>query len=189
MPSLDLYKRMLGGPQTVGEAHKLESDKVMEATWNNDIDTRIAYFYNQENDSEFYTRTNLHPEKSEGKIPVKIKFFEMEYNSLSKDEIPYHILFKPSFEYEKVIPYYDEEFAEPLGSLFPVGLYVDIPDSKKRYNRWLVVGQYRHYSNQFPSYLVLPCDHLLQWVFQGKKYESWCVLRSQNSYNNGVWVD
>jgi hypothetical protein len=85
MPSLDLYKKMLGSPKTIGEAHKIESDKVMEATWNNDIDSKIAYFYDQERDGEFYSRNNLHPEKVETKIPVEVKFFEMEYNSLSKE--------------------------------------------------------------------------------------------------------
>ena len=189
MPSFDTYKKQLGSPKTIGEAHKLESDKVMEWTWNNDIDAKTAYFYDQARDDEFRTRSNLHPEKSRSKIPIEIKFFEMEYNSLSKDEVAYHIMFKPSFIYQEQVPYYDEEFADPLGAVWPIGMYCDIEDSRGQYNRWLVVGQYRHYSNQFPSYLVLPCDHLLQWVFRGKKYESWCVLRSQSSYNSGIWQD
>ena len=66
---------------------------------------------------------------------------------------------------------------------------MDIADSRGDYQRWLIVGQYREHANQFPSYLVLPCDHKLQWVYQGKKYESWCVLRSQSSYNSGLWTD
>lgn len=188
MPSLDLYKKVLGNPRSNGDVHIIESNNVMEATWDNDTAAKIAYFYTQDRDEEFGLRNKLHPEKTH-KIPIPVKFFEMEYNSLSKDEVAYHIMFKPSFEYEKIVPYYDEEFAEPLGAIFPIGLYCDLPDSKGRYNRWLVVGQYRHYGNQFPSYLVLPTDHLLQWVHQGKKYESWCVLRSQSSYNSGIWLD
>jgi hypothetical protein len=182
MPSLDLYKKMLGSPKTIGEAHKFESDKIMEWTWNNDTDSKIGYFYTQDRDEEFRNRSTLHPERTH-KIPIEIKFFEMEYNSLSKDEVAFHIMFKPSFDYKNVVPYYDEEFLRPLGSSFPIGLYCDISDSNGNYNRWLVVGQYRQYANQFPTYLVLPCDHLLQWIYQGKKYESWCVLRSQSSYN------
>lgn len=188
MPSLDLYKKILGSPKTIGEAHKQESDNIMEWTWNNDIDAKIAYFYTQDRDEEFGLRTELHPERTR-KIPVEVKFFEMEYNSLSKDEVAYHLLFKPSFDYHKSIPYYDDEFKNPLGGNFPIGLYCDLPDNTGKYNRWLVVAQYRQYSNQFPSYLVLPCDHKLQWVYKGKKYESWCVLRSQNSYNSGLWTD
>lgn len=188
MPSLDLYKKMLGSPKTIGEAHKIESDKVMEQTWYNDIDARTAYFYTQDRDEEFGVRTDLHPERTH-KIPIEVKLFEMEYNSLSKDEVAYHMMFKPSFDYRNVVRYYDSEFKIPLNASFPIGLYCDAPDSFGKFNRWLVVGQYREYSNQFPTYLVLPCDHKLQWVYKGKKYESWCVLRSQSSYNSGIWTD
>ena len=188
MPSLDLYRKVLGNPRTIGEVHKIESDKIMEYTWNNDIDSKIAYFYTQDRDEEFNVRSDLHPDRTH-KIPIEIKFFEMEYNSLSKDEVAYHIMFKPSFNYKDVVHYYDEEFKNNLNASFPIGLYCDIPDSFGKYNRWLVVGQYREYSNQFPTWLVLPCDHKLQWIYRGKKLESWCVLRSQSSYNAGLWTD
>lgn len=189
MPSFDLYKKLNGGFNTIGEAVKAQSDAVMEATWDNDMDSKIAYFYSQEYDDEFETRDDLHPEKSLSKIPVEVKLFEMEYNSLSKDEVAWHLLFKPSFDYRKVISYYDKDFATPLNSIFPCGMYLDYPDSKGIYHRWLVVGQYRYHGNQFPTFLVLPADHKLQWIKDRKKHESWCVLRSQSSYNSGTWTD
>ena len=89
MPSFELYKK-LNGASNVGQAVKAQSDAVMEATWNNDMDSKIAYFYSQEHDDEFETRDDLHPEKSLSKIPVEVKLFEMEYNSLSKDEVAWH---------------------------------------------------------------------------------------------------
>lgn len=187
MPGLDFYRRNITKPITIGQVHKIESDRIMEATWNNDITSRIGYLYDQEHDDEFETFYNLNPQHSKTKIPVEIKFYEMEYNSLAKDEVSQHIMFKPS--YEPNVPYYDEKFAEPLKAEFPIGLYCDIEDSRGTYQRWLIVGQYREHGNQFPSYLVLPCNHKLQWVYNGYKYESWCVLRSQNSYNAGVWSD
>ena len=187
MPSLSMQKRLndLKG-KTLGQVHKYESDRIMEATWYNDIDARIGYLYDQAHDDEFEVKDDLHPEKT-SKIPVEIKFFEMEYNSLAKDEVSQHIMFKPS--YKPNVPYYDDKFAKPLHAEFPIGLYIDVADSRGDYQRWLIVGQYREHSNQFPSYLVLPCDHKLQWIYQGKKYESWCVLRSQSSYNSGLWTD
>jgi len=188
MPSFELYKK-LNGASNVGQAVKAQSDAVMEATWNNDMDSKIAYFYSQEHDDEFETRDDLHPEKSLSKIPVEVKLFEMEYNSLSKDEVAWHLLFKPSFDYRDVIPYYDEDFKKTLHSTFPIGMYFDYPDSKEKYQRWLCVGQYREYGNQFPTFLALPCDHKLQWIYDRKKYESWGVLRSQSSYNSGLWTD
>ena len=179
MPSFELYKKMLGG-KNVGEAIKAQSDRVFEATWDSDLDAKVAYFYSQKYDDEFDISDDLHPE-STNKIPVEVKVFEMEYNSLAKDEVAWHLVFKPSFDYRAVIPYYDEDYAKSLKSVFPVGLYFDYPDSKGVYHRWLVVGQYRYHGNQLPSFLVLPCDHKLQWIYDHKKYESWCVLRSQSS--------
>ena len=42
---------------------------------------------------------------------------------------------------------------------------------------------------QFPTYYALPCDHIFQWVHDGKKYQMAGVTRSQNSYNSGAWED
>lgn len=185
MPSFDAYQKMYGG-KTQGQVRKDDSDQIMLATWNEDIDSKVAYFYSKTYDSEFESETDLQPYKTK-KIPIDIKFFEIEYNSLNKDEVPYHIMFKPGFDYKSVISYYDEEFNSPYEAEFPDGLFVDIPDEKGIYRRWVCVGQYRRYSNQFPSFLVLPVNHKLQWVYNRQKYESWCCLRSQNSYNAGEW--
>lgn len=182
MPSFDLYKKMYGG-RTQGQVRKDDSDMVMERTWREDISSCVAYFYSKDYDSEFNSLDGLHPEGTD-KIPIDIKFFEIEYNSLNKDEVPYHIMFKPSFDYRDLVSYYDEEFGLPYGAAFPDGLFCDIPDSKGEYHRWLCVGQYRRYSNQFPTFYVLPCNHKLQWIYKHQKHEMWCVLKSQSSYNS-----
>ena len=186
MPSLNSYKKILGSPKTVGQEHKDKSDMVMNATWYNDLSAKTVWFYDQEHDEEFEVRDNLHPERTH-KIPVEVKLFEVEYNSLAKDETAYHLQFKPG--YECTIPSYEDKFAKPLKSTFPIGLYFDSADSNGIFHRWLVVGQYRYYSNQFPTFLVLPCDFKLQWIHKGQKLESWGVLRSQSSYNSGIWTD
>jgi len=182
MPSFELYKKLLGGI-TDGQARKRDSDMVMEATFWEDISSRTAYFYSQEYDDEFDVEDDLHPEKSKTKIPIDIKFYEIEYNSLSNDEVGMHVMFKPSFDYKDVVPYYDEVFRKPLSAAFPDGLYADIPDEKGEYHRWLFVDEYRRYANQFPSFIVLPVNFKARWIYDNKKMESWGVLRSQNSYN------
>lgn len=186
MPSFNLYKQMFGG-RTLGQVRKDDSDMVMEASWDGDISSCVAYFYSKVHDSEFDSGDDLHPCGTR-KVPVEIKFFEIEYNSLSKDEVPYHIMFKPSFDYKELIPFYDEEFARPYGALFPDGLFCDIPDKNGVYHRWLCAGQYRRYSEQFSTFFVLPCTHKLQWVYKRQKYECWCVLKNQSSYNSGEWA-
>ena len=44
MPSLDLYKK-LHTATSIGQVHKQESDMIMEATWDTDINTRVCYLY------------------------------------------------------------------------------------------------------------------------------------------------
>ena len=44
MPSFDLYKK-INSATSIGKAHKQESDMVMEATWESDINTRVCYLY------------------------------------------------------------------------------------------------------------------------------------------------
>jgi hypothetical protein len=185
MPSFSEYKKILGS-KTIGQAHKDDSDMVIEATWYSDINAKTAYFYDQEHDTDFDKFYYRNPSGIE-KIPVDVKLFEVEYNSLSKDEQPLHLQFKPSYECN--IPYYKGKFERLTGAQFPVGLYFDYQDSKGIYRRYLVVDEYRDHANQFPTYLALPCNFKAQWVYQGKKYESWCVRRSQNSYNSGLWTD
>ncbi len=184
MPSLDTYRKKLGAT-TLGEKHKVQSDMLMELSWDGDIASQIGYLYDQEHDEEFAS-VDVYPMNT-NKIPVEVKFYEIEYNSLAKDEVPYHIMFKPS--YVPNVPYYEEKFKSPYGATYPIGLYIDLKDENGQYHRWLIVGQYRAHSMQFPSYLVLPADYKLQWAYHGNKYEAWCVLRSQSSYNSGVWIN
>lgn len=187
MPNLNDAKRMLGySGNTIGNVHKNNSDMIMDATWDTDINSKIGYFYDQFHDDEFEIRDDLHPEHT-SKIPIPVKHFELEYSSLSKDTVGWHLQFKPNDPID--IPYYDKMFGEPYKAHKPIGMYVDLSDNDGIFHRWLVVAEYRERGNQFPTYIVLPCDHKLQWVYKGKKMECWCVTRSQNSYNSGVWLD
>lgn len=187
MPSFEMFKKMNGG-LTVGQRHKADSDMIMEATWDNDIDTRVAYFYDFDHDSHITQLNDLSPEQDENKIPISIKFIAHTKQTLSKDFISYHLQLKQS-QSENVIPYYKEKFKERYGATFPIGMYLDIPDNKGRYNRWLVVSQADYNDVQFSDFELLRCDYVFQWVIDGKKMQMAGVLRSQSSYNSGVWVD
>lgn len=185
MPSLETYKKMLSCT-TNGELHKRQSDQIIEDTWDEDIASCVAYLYDQAHDENFQSYQDYEPSLT-NKVAVEIKFYEMEYHTLSKDEVPFHIMFRPSCDLDGLL--YDKNFENAYYAHFPIGLYIDIPDGDGLYGRWLIVDQYRENAKQFPSYLVLPCDYKLQWIYKGKKYESWSVLRSQNSYNSGIWTD
>lgn len=187
MPSFETFKKLHGG-LTVGQTHKADSDMVMEATWDNDIDTRIAYFYDYDHDDHITQLDDLHPEQDEKKIPISIKFIAHTKQTLNKDFISYHLQLRPS-QSEDVIPYYKEKFKDRYGATFPIGLFVDVPDNKGRYNRWLVVSKADYNDVQFSDFELLRCDYVFQWIMDNKKMQMAGVLRSQNSYNSGVWVD
>jgi hypothetical protein len=86
------------------------------------------------------------------------------------------------------VDYYEEMFGR-YNATFPVGLYVDVMDESGKYNRWLCVNTANYNQSQFPTYELLRCDYIYQWVYKGRKYECPGVSQSQNSYNSGIWTD
>lgn len=180
MPKLSTYKQTLGHyGKSSGEAKKIQSDMIMEQTWDRDISAKVAYLYDCKHDDEPTKLRNLNSNKSSLKIPIDIKYLVNGSQTFDKDPITYHIQFKPSQECN--VPYYTEYFEERYDSIFPLGLYIDIPDSKGKYNRWLVVDKANYYDPQFPTFEILSCDKVFHWIFEGNKYQMAGVLRSQNS--------
>ena len=176
----------VGNVHTNGQRHSFESKGIVEATWNDDPASMIAYFYDWEHDDEKDKNKDLHPENSKTKIPIPIKYTIVSYKSLSKDEVNISIMFKPSYVCN--IPYYKDKFQTPTNSIFPVGLFCDIKDTdgllgkKGVWNRWLVVATADSINHDFPTWAILPCGYKFQWMSGGKKKEMWGVERSQNSY-------
>jgi hypothetical protein len=87
------------------------------------------------------------------------------------------------------VDYYPKLFADRYDALFPIGLYVDIMHEDGTYNKWLVVDKANYNGNQFPTFEILRCDFIARWIYNGHRYECPAVLRSQNSYNSGLWLD
>lgn len=176
------------GSYTNGEAHKVESDMVMEQTWYDDLQTRTAYFYDYEHDPHPRQFEGLSPADDAGKVPITIKYIENSSQTLNKDAVSYHIMFRPSQDLG-VVKYYKTNYEERWGATFPCGLYVDIPDYRGVYNKWLVVGMAQSNNAQFPTYEILRVNYLFTWVFNRTKYQMAGVQRNQNSYSSGLWVD
>lgn len=188
MPSLSTYKRTLGSAgKKLGQVRKQQSDMLMEVTWDGDIQSKVCYLYDFYHDDEPGKLRNLHPENSKTKTPVDAKYIVSSYQTMDKDQVTYHLQFKPS--HKCCVYYYDEVFGDKYDCIYPLGLFVDIPDNDDIYHRWLIVEKADYYAPQFSTYQILPCDYVFQWIFNGKKYEVPGVLRSQNSYNSGLWTD
>lgn len=153
----------------------------MMNTWWGDIQAQTAYCYDFSHDigEERFKMRDLHPYDDQNKVPVEIKFIKHESQSLNKDNVTFWLQFKPGAECE--LDYYDSVLGKKYGATWPVGTYWDIQAEDGKYNKWLCVALANYWQNQFPTYQILPVDHLLQWIHNGKKYECPCVLASQNS--------
>lgn len=100
---------------------------------------------------------------------VDTKFLAYTKNSISKDAIDYHLVFRP-------------------GVTYPLGTYVDIPvNQDDEYTTWLIVDRDNH--PIFFKYNILLCNWLFKWIANGKVRSCLGAIRSRNSYNSGVWAD
>lgn len=187
MINLSNYKRMLK-QANIGATRKNQSDLIMEATWDGDISSRIGYFYDWEHDTNRTVIRELSPERDSYKIPISIKYFEHTSQTFEKDTVTQHIQFKPSQDFS-VVSYYEESFKQRYDARFPIGLYVDIQDERGVWNRWIVVAEADANGTQFPTFDILPCDKVINYIHKNVKYFVPAALRSQKSYNAGVWTD
>ena len=185
MPSLEIYRKLHDG--TTGQERKRQSDKIMDFTWWNDIQSRVAYLYDYYHDDYKMQLDDLDSSNDPKKIPIDIKFVQSSSQTYEKDYVTYHLQLRP--EQECNVEYYNELFQQRYNATFPIGLYIDIPDEQGKYNKWLVVDKANYNVTQFPTFEILRCDKVFQYIVDRKKYEIAGVLRSQSSYNSGVWRD
>lgn len=185
MPSfITAQKTYNAGKHTLGQVRKKTSDVIMEATWDGDIQSKTCYIYDYYHDGEKDKAYNLSPALDNLKTPIEAKFIITQYPTLAKDQVEYHIQFKPSQKCP--LDYYDY-YNDKFSARYPIGLYIDIPNLDGVYERWLICGY--EYANQFIKYSVLPCNYELHWVKDGILYNMWCISRLRNSYNSGLWTD
>lgn len=173
-----------------GRARKAISDQIMLNTWNQDIQAQTCYIYDYYHDKqsdEALKLNNLHPEYDPYKTALPIKFIRHAKQTYDKDPVTFWIQMQPGQECNQ--DYYDEVLGDRYNTLFPIGNYVDIQHEDGTYNKWLIVDKANYNGNQFPTFEILRCDFIAQWVYNGHKYQCPAVLRSQNSYNSGLWLD
>lgn len=177
--------RMENQGKTHGQIRKTQSDDIMNQTWWDDIQSRVVYLYDYFHDNEPTTNYDRHPEEDPLKIPVDAKFIITQYETLSRDQVEYHLMFRPG--QGDPTDYYENNYHTVWSARFPVGLYVDVPDDEGIFNRWLIVAE--QHGNQFIKYSILPCNYFFHWVYKNKLYDMCAVARLRNSYNSGEWTD
>ena len=198
MPSLSTARRIASmknnGAKTIGQIHKENSDFVMEQTFENDIQTRVCYIYDYYRDDQKEKKDHMTYENTT-KTKIDAKFIVKTYQSIDKDQVEYYLQFRPSqpteFSEGDELYYFEKEYRSRYGNSDYIGLYADIPDDKGVYHKWMIVK--KEIANQFVKYLILPINYELMWVERNGQERilrrMWCALRSQNSYNSGLWSD
>lgn len=203
MSVYDLHrKRMKSQGNTIGQILKQQSDDIMEQTFENDIASKTCYIYDHFHDDFFTDEYGITRSLAEGmtyentnKTKIDAKFIVKSYQSMDKDQVEYYLMFRPSqpvrFNEGDDLYYYETDFRKRYSATFPIGLWVDLPDDKGVYHKWLICRN--EPANQFPKYLILPANYELMWVEKNNekriKRRMWCVLRQQMSYTSGVYID
>lgn len=191
----DLHrKRMKSQGNTLGQIRKEQSDEILEQTWDNDIQSKVCYIYDYFHDDTPSLAEGMTYENTT-KTKIDAKFIVTKYSSIDKDQVEYHLQFRPSqpvrFTEDDELYYYETDYKKHYSTQFPIGLFVDIPDEKNVYRKWLIVA--KEEGNQFLKYSVLPCDYYLHWIevngTERIKRKMWCVSRAMNSYTSGRWID
>ena len=198
MPSLQTARRVANaknnGAKTIGQIYKEQSDFLMEETWDNDEQSKLCYIYDWKHDDSPNMNIGMTYDNTT-KTPIDAKILVSKYGSIDKDSPTLQCQFKPSQkEYftEDDELFYMEEYRQKyhLDDIF-VGMYLDVPDKKNVYHKHLICM--KDVEQNFQKYFILPCDYLLQWIQTkaDKRYKRsmWCVLKSQSSYNSGIWTD
>lgn len=179
MPSLSTYRILHDYGTTSGKAKINQSDSIIEATWWDDVSAKHGYIYDFYHDSSPLKLIDLdNPKKDKNKIPLDVKYIISSSQTYDKDLVTYHIQLRPSQKCN--VPYYDEMFGR-YDATFPVGLYIDLPNTKGKYDRWLIVDKANYYDTMVPTYHILPCNKIIQYIYENQKYQIAGVLRSQNS--------
>ena len=198
MPSLQTARRVANaknnGAKTIGQIYKEQSDFLMEETFWNDPQSKICYIYDWKHDDSPNMNIGMTYDNTT-KTPIDAKILVSKYGSIDKDSPTLQCQFKPSQkEYftEDDELFYMEEYRQKyhLDDIF-VGMYLDVPDKKNVYHKHLICM--KDVEQNFQKYFILPCDYLLQWIQTkaDKRYKRsmWCGLKSQSSYNSGIWTD
>ena len=198
MPSLQTARRVANaknnGAKTIGQIYKEQSDELMEWTWDNDIQSKVCYIYDYAHDNEPELKDHMTYENTT-KTRIDAKFIVSQYGSISKDQVAYHLMFKPSqpleFNDGDELYYFETNYRRKYNIPFPCSLYIDIPNEKGIYEKWLIINAEQ--GNQFIKYNILPINYRFEWVeTSGQnryKRRMWGCDRQQLSYTSGVWLD
>ena len=179
---------------TLGEKLKHDSDVLMESTWDSDLQSKGCYIYDYFHDDQPHLKDHMTYENTT-KTRIDAKFIITQYGSINKDQVAYHLMFKPSqpleFNEGDELYYFETDYRKKYDIPFPCSLYIDIPNEKGIYEKWLIINAEQ--GNQFIKYNILPINYRFERVetsgqIRYKRRMCGCD-RQQLSYTSGGWLD
>ena len=156
------YKsRMAHQGSNQSEMHRMQSNMVIEQTWDRDPNYRRVYVVK--------VGSGL-PVVTEQHEFVDVKFNVETYQRLTSDEPAYLLQFRHG--------------AEKRNLDIAVGSYVYMEDEDGDWKWWLLVALDER--PQFRQYHILECNWTLKWVVDNQIHTCLAVQRYQSSYNSGL---
>lgn len=156
------YKsRMAHQGSNQSEMHRMQSNMVIEQTWDRDPNYRRVYVVK--------VGSGL-PVVTEQHELVDVKFNVEAYQRLTSDEPAYLLQFRHG--------------AEKRNPDIAIGSYVYMEDEDGNWKWWLLVALDER--PQFRQYHILECNWTLKWVVNNTIHSCLAVQRYQNSYSSGL---
>lgn len=159
----EAYKnRMTYRGKNMSEMLRMQSNMVIEQTWDRDPNFRQVYVVK--------VNSGL-PEVTAEHELIDVKFNVKTYANITSDEPSYWMQFR-----------HGEEKRHPeIG----IGSYVYMENEDGEWQWWLLV----HLDDRpmFRQYQVLETNYEFKWITDGKIYNCLGVQRIQQSYNSGSW--
>ena len=159
----EAYKsRMTYRGNNISEMIRMQSNMVIEQTWDRDPNYRQVYVVK--------VNSGL-PEITAEHELIDVKFNVKTYANITSDEPSYWMQFRHGAE--KQCP--------DIG----IGSYVYMENEDGEWQWWLLV----HLDDRpmFRQYQVLETNYVFKWINDGKIYNCLGVQRIQQSYNSGSW--
>lgn len=156
------YKnRMAHKGSNMSEILRMQSNMVIEQTWDRDPNYRKVYVVKANNGL---------PVVTERHELIDAKFNVETYQRLTSDEPAYLLQFRHG--------------AEKRNSDIAVGSYVYMADEDGRWKWWLLVALDER--PQFRQYHILETNWTLKWIVNNEIHTCLAVQRYQNSYSSGL---
>ena len=159
----DAYKnRMAARGKNVSEMLRMQSNMVIEQTWDKDPNYRQVYVVK--------VNSGL-PEVTVEHELLDTKFNIKTYSNITSDEPSYWMQFR-----------HGEEKRHPE---IDIGSYVYMQDEDGEWKWWMI--QHLDERPSFRQYQILECNYTFKWIADGKIYSCLGIQRVQQSYNSGSW--